>query len=86
MNITLIYGRGKGNADPAVDNESNLKEKVSSAPKTIVPPIYNLLQAWYSNLDQLSFTVALQSIKSFAAIIQKISAKQQEELKQEESV
>ena len=62
--------------------ESNLKEKVSPPPKTIVPPIYDLLQAWHSNLDQLPFTVALQSIKSFAAIIQKISAKQQEELKQ----
>ena len=62
--------------------ERNLKEKVSSPPKTIFPPIYDLLQAWHSNLDQLPFTVALQSIKSFAAIIQKISAKQQEELKQ----
>ena len=62
--------------------ESNLKEKVSSPPKTIVPPIYDLLQAWHSNLDQLPFTIALQIIKSFAAIIQKISAKQQEELKQ----
>ena len=62
--------------------ERNLKEKVSSPPKTIVPPIYDILQAWHSNLDQFPFTIALQSIKIFASIIQNISAKQQEELKQ----
>lgn len=62
--------------------ESNLKEKVSSPPKSVVPPIHDLLQAWHSHLDQLPFTVALQGIKSFAAIISKISGKQLEELKQ----
>ena len=54
MNTTPIYGQGKGDADPTADNESNLKEKVSSPPKIIVPPIYDFLQAWHSNLGSVA--------------------------------
>lgn len=65
--------------------ESNLKEKVSSPLKTVVPPIYELLQQWHGLLDQLPYAVALQGIKSFAAIISRIVSQQQEELKHKKS-
>jgi len=65
--------------------ESNLKEKVSSPPKAFVPPIHELLQVWHSTLDQLPYAVALQGLKSFAAIINRIFTQQQEELKQKKN-
>lgn len=65
--------------------ESNLKEKVSSPPKAFVPPIHELLQVWHGTLDQLPYAVALQGLKSFAAIINRIFTQQQEELKQKKN-
>ncbi|KAH9316704.1 hypothetical protein KI387_025331, partial [Taxus chinensis] len=62
--------------------ESNLKEKVSSPPKTVLPPIHALLQEWHNELDKVPDTVVLEAIKSFAAIIERIVEQQQDEIKQ----
>lgn len=62
--------------------ESNLKEKVSSPQRTVVPPIHGLLEAWRSELDKLPETVVLEAIKSFAAIVDRILKQQEDEIKQ----
>ncbi|GLJ38758.1 hypothetical protein SUGI_0790170 [Cryptomeria japonica] len=62
--------------------ESNLKEKVSSPQRTVMPPIHGLLQKWHNELDKLPETVVLEAIKSFAAIVDRILKQQEEERKQ----
>lgn len=64
--------------------ESNLKEKVSSPPRTQNPPIQPLLLAWHDLLDKLPDEIAKTAITSFAAVIKAIIVHQEEEMKLKE--
>ncbi|KAI4329265.1 hypothetical protein L6164_021549 [Bauhinia variegata] len=60
--------------------ESNLKEKVSSPPRTVIPPIQRLLHAWHDYLEKLPDELARTAISNFAALIETILHQQEEEL------
>lgn len=60
--------------------ESNLKEKVSSPPRVINPPIRKLLLAWQEFMEKLPDEVARSAISNFAAVIDTIFHQQAEEL------
>ena len=60
--------------------ESNLKEKVSSPPRQVEPPIKNLLYAWHDQLERLPIELAKTAIKSFAEVISNIVLLQEEEV------
>ncbi|KAL5220582.1 hypothetical protein ABZP36_025295 [Zizania latifolia] len=60
--------------------ESNLKEKVSSPPRQVEPPIKNLLHAWHDHLERLPIELAKTAIKSFAEVISNIVLLQEEEI------
>lgn len=60
--------------------ESNLKEKVSSPPRQVEPPIKNLLHAWHDQLEKLPIELAKTAIKSFAEVISNIVVLQEEEI------
>ncbi|KAL2236063.1 UNVERIFIED_CONTAM: Protein ALTERED PHOSPHATE STARVATION RESPONSE 1 [Sesamum indicum] len=61
--------------------ESSLKEKVSSPPRTLNPPIQPLLRSWHDHLEKLPDEVAKSAIASFAAVIKTIIIHQEEEMK-----
>lgn len=61
--------------------ESNLKEKVSSPPRTPNPPIQPLLISWKDLLEKLPDELAKSAIASFAAVIKTIIIHQEEEMK-----
>uniref|UniRef100_A0A0D9V1A6 DUF632 domain-containing protein n=1 Tax=Leersia perrieri TaxID=77586 RepID=A0A0D9V1A6_9ORYZ len=60
--------------------ESNLKEKVSSPPRQVEPPIKDLLYAWHDQLERLPIELAKTAIKSFAEVISNIVLLQEEEV------
>ncbi|GJN31943.1 hypothetical protein PR202_gb20406 [Eleusine coracana subsp. coracana] len=60
--------------------ESNLKEKVSSPPRQVDPPIKHLLYAWHDQLERLPIELAKTAIKSFAEVINNIVNLQDEEV------
>lgn len=60
--------------------ESNLKEKVSSPPRQVEPPIKNLLYAWHDQLERLPVELAKTAIKSFTEVISNIVLLQEEEV------
>jgi len=60
--------------------ESNLKEKVSSPPRQVEPPIKNLLYAWHDQLERLPVELAKTAIKGFAEVISNIVLLQEEEV------
>ncbi|KAL6615240.1 hypothetical protein ACP70R_037510 [Stipagrostis hirtigluma subsp. patula] len=60
--------------------ESNLKEKVSSPPRQVDPPIKHLLYAWHDQLERLPIELAKTAIKSFAEVINNIVLLQEEEV------
>jgi hypothetical protein len=60
--------------------ESNLKEKVSSPPRQVDPPIKHLLYAWHDQLERLHIELAKTAIKSFAEVINNIVNLQDEEV------
>lgn len=60
--------------------ESNLKEKVSSPPRQVEPPIKNLLYAWHDQLEKLPIELAKTAIKSFGEVISNIVLHQDEEV------
>ncbi|XP_015688250.1 protein ALTERED PHOSPHATE STARVATION RESPONSE 1-like [Oryza brachyantha] len=60
--------------------ESNLKEKVSSPPRQVEPPIKDLLYAWHDQLERLPIELAKTAIKSFAEVISNIVLLQEEEI------
>uniref|UniRef100_I1NND5 DUF632 domain-containing protein n=1 Tax=Oryza glaberrima TaxID=4538 RepID=I1NND5_ORYGL len=60
--------------------ESNLKEKVSSPPRLVEPPIKDLLYAWHDQLERLPIELAKTAIKSFAEVISNIVLLQEEEV------
>lgn len=64
--------------------ESSLKEKVSSPPRVVQPPIQKLLLAWLDNMDKLQDGIARSAIGNFAAIVNTIMHLQEEEVKQKE--
>ncbi|KAF3794314.1 hypothetical protein EJ110_NYTH01247 [Nymphaea thermarum] len=67
-----------------VPTESSLKEKVSSPPRVVDPPIKILLIAWNDGLEQLSEEVAKNAITGFAAVVDAIFRQQKEELSQKQ--
>ena len=60
--------------------ESNIKEKVSSPPRLVDPPIKNLLHAWHDELERLPIELAKTAIKTFAEVISNIIHLQEEEV------
>lgn len=64
-----------------VPTDTNLKEKVSSPPRTPNPPIQKLLLAWQEHLDKLPDEVARSAITNFAAVIETIVIQQDEEIR-----
>ncbi|XP_042514718.1 protein ALTERED PHOSPHATE STARVATION RESPONSE 1 [Macadamia integrifolia] len=64
--------------------ESSLKEKVSSPPRLLRPPIQALLHAWHDHLDKVPDELARTAISTFAAVIKSIMDHQQEEMKMKE--
>ncbi|CAL4963543.1 unnamed protein product [Urochloa decumbens] len=60
--------------------ESNIKEKVSSPPRLVDPPIKNLLHAWHDELERLPIELAKTAIKTFAEVISNIVHLQEEEV------
>ncbi|XP_062211505.1 protein ALTERED PHOSPHATE STARVATION RESPONSE 1-like [Phragmites australis] len=60
--------------------ESNMKEKVSSPPRQVDPPIKHLLYAWHDHLERLPIELAKTAIKSFAEVISNIVHLQEEEV------
>lgn len=64
--------------------ESSLKEKISSPPKTLNPPIQALLHVWHDDLEKLPDELAKSAIFSFAAVIKTIADHQEEEMKLKE--
>ncbi|KAL0921988.1 hypothetical protein M5K25_005944 [Dendrobium thyrsiflorum] len=64
--------------------ESSLKEKVSSSPGQVKPPIQNLLQAWHDQLQKLPDGFAKSAIYSFSEVINTIVIHQEDELKLKE--
>lgn len=76
--IQALYSWLKLNVIPI---ESSLKEKVSSPPHVIQPPIQPLLHAWQDQLEKLPEELAKTAIHSFAAVINSIMLHQQEEMK-----
>ncbi|KAL6627903.1 hypothetical protein ACP70R_031629 [Stipagrostis hirtigluma subsp. patula] len=60
--------------------ESNLKEKVSSPPRQVDPPIKHLLYAWHDQLERLPIELGKTAIKSFAEVISNIVVLQEEEV------
>lgn len=60
--------------------ESNIKEKVSSPPRLVDPPIKHLLHAWHDELERLPVELAKTAIKSFAEVISNIVQLQEEEV------
>ncbi|KAL8113569.1 protein ALTERED PHOSPHATE STARVATION RESPONSE 1-like [Apium graveolens] len=64
--------------------ESNLKEKVSSPPRTQNPPIQPLLISWHDLLEKLPDEIAKTAITSFSAVIKAIIVHQEEEMKLKE--
>lgn len=64
--------------------ESSLKEKVSSPPRILNPPIQPLLRSWHDHLEKLPDEVAKSAIASFAAVIKTIIIHQEEEMKMKE--
>ncbi|KAK0597704.1 hypothetical protein LWI29_027828 [Acer saccharum] len=64
--------------------ESNLKEKVSSPPRIVSPPIQRLLLAWQDHMEQLQDGVARSAIGNFSATINTIMHLQEEEMKLKE--
>ncbi|CAN6449753.1 unnamed protein product [Victoria cruziana] len=67
-----------------VPTESSLKEKVSSPPRVIDPPIKILLTTWNEELEHLSDEVAKNAITGFAAVVNAIFMQQKEELSQKQ--
>lgn len=61
--------------------ESNLKEKVSSPPRVIRPPIQPLLYAWHDLLEKLPDDRARGVIHTFAEVMHTIFIIQEDELK-----
>ncbi|KAK9098926.1 hypothetical protein Syun_025971 [Stephania yunnanensis] len=59
--------------------ESNLKEKVSSPPRVLHPPIQALIRAWNEHLEKLPVELAKNAISSFRAIILSIKEHQEDE-------
>ncbi|KAI9160441.1 hypothetical protein LWI28_008133 [Acer negundo] len=64
--------------------ESNLKEKVSSPPRIVSPPIQRLLLAWQDHMEQLQDGIARSAIGNFSATINTIMHLQEEEMKLKE--
>ncbi|KAK2654870.1 hypothetical protein Ddye_014726 [Dipteronia dyeriana] len=64
--------------------ESNLKEKVSSPPRIVTPPIQRLLLAWQDHMEQLQDGVARSAIGNFSATINTIMHLQEDEMKLKE--
>lgn len=60
--------------------ESNIKEKVSSPPRLVDPPIKHLLHAWHDELERLPIELAKTAIKTFAEVISNIVHLQEEEV------
>ncbi|KAK9690284.1 hypothetical protein RND81_09G118200 [Saponaria officinalis] len=60
--------------------ESSLKEKVSSPPRILNPPIQTLLLAWHDLLDKLPDEHAKSAIYNFAAVLHTIVQQQDDEL------
>lgn len=60
--------------------ESNIKEKVSSPPRLVDPPIKHLLHAWHDELERLPIELAKTAIKTFAEVISTIVHLQEEEV------
>nr|CAB3477242.1 unnamed protein product [Digitaria exilis] len=60
--------------------ESNIKEKVSSPPRLVDPPIKNLLHTWHDELERLPIELAKTAIKTFAEVINNIVHLQEEEI------
>lgn len=60
--------------------ESNIKEKVSSPPRLVDPPIKHLLHAWHDELERLPIELAKTAIKTFAEVISNIVHLQEEEI------
>ncbi|KAL6884651.1 hypothetical protein ACP4OV_010587 [Aristida adscensionis] len=60
--------------------ESNLKEKVSSPPRQVDPPIKHLLYAWHDQLERLPIELAKTAIKSFGEVISNIILLQEDEV------
>lgn len=65
--------------------ESSLKEKPSSPPKQVKPPIQDLLHAWHDQLEKLPDGNAKNAIYSFSECIRKIVNLQEDELKLKET-
>lgn len=64
--------------------ESSLKEKISSPPRILHPPIQPLLVSWHDHLNKLPDELAKTAISSFAAVIKTIIVHQEEEMKMKE--
>ncbi|KAF8650309.1 hypothetical protein HU200_063978 [Digitaria exilis] len=60
--------------------ESNIKEKVSSPPRLVDPPIKNLLHTWHDELERLPIELAKTAITTFAEVINNIVHLQEEEI------
>lgn len=64
--------------------ESSLKEKVSSPPRLVQPPIHILLHAWHDQMEKLPDALAGGAISSFSEVVHTIVIHQEEELKHRE--
>ncbi|PKA67300.1 hypothetical protein AXF42_Ash004793 [Apostasia shenzhenica] len=64
--------------------ESSLKERVSSPPRTVEPPILDLLHAWHDKLEKLPDVPPRTAIYSFSEVINTIVVLQEDELKLKE--
>ncbi|WCJ40725.1 hypothetical protein M5689_021634 [Euphorbia peplus] len=64
-----------------IPTEKNLEEKVSSPPRVMNLPIEELFLAWNDDLDKLPDELARSAMSNFAAVIQTIMYKQEEEMK-----